>query len=186
MTGVITRLAALAAMLLVSGVAVGARAEAGGEGGEGTELWAVWSVTAIGEYTSIPSPENDDDVGGWFDQYEFTPNKSSDFPFQLGLRDAALDVFRGETAIFQARLWSPSSNLGVSGSEADEPFFNQRLEALTRLKGQDLDLSYRRIRTEQPESVDAPVGRVRRVPEIGVQRLVGDVDRRIRRGRSRF
>jgi hypothetical protein len=148
MTGVITRLAALAAMLL-SGVVVGARAEAGGEGGEGTELWAVWSVTAIGQYTSIPSPENDDDVGGWFDQYEFTPNKSSDFPFQLGLRDAALDVFRGETAIFQARLWSPSSNLGVSGSAADAPFFNQRLEALTRLKGLDLDLSYRRIRTEQ-------------------------------------
>jgi hypothetical protein len=112
-------------------------------------LRAVWSVTAIGQYTNTPSPENDNDVGGWFDQYEFTPNKSSDFPFQLGIRDASLDVFREETAVFQGRLSSPTSNLGVSGSEVDDSFFNQRLYALTRLKGIELDLSYRRIRTEQ-------------------------------------
>lgn len=116
-----------------------------------TTLRVGWSATLIGEVDIIPSPENDDHVGGWFDQYDFTPNKGSAFPFELGVRDGRLDLFRGdrETAVFQSRLWSPTSNLGVSGSQIDDPFFNQRVEALTRLQGIDLDLSYRRIRTEQ-------------------------------------
>jgi hypothetical protein len=137
---------ALVVALLLIGASVGAE-EAGG--GKTENLHAVWSGTLIGQYSNFPSPEDDDDVGGWFDQYEFTPNKDSGFPFQLGLGEGAFDLFRGDTAIFQSRLSSPTSNLGVTGSFGEDPFFNQRLEALTRLEGLDFDLFYRRMRTEQ-------------------------------------
>ena len=110
-----------------------------------------WSVTTIGAYTWTESPQDDDDVGGFFDQYEFTPNKSSDFTFEIGIRDLSLDVLRGdtETAVFQARFRSPGSNLGVSGSQIDDPFFNQRLDASARLDGFALDLRYWRMRSEE-------------------------------------
>ena len=107
-----------------------------------------WWATVIGQYKYIPSPEDEDGVGGFFDQYEFTPNKSSSFPFELGIRDGGLDLFdAGDSPLFQVRLESPTSNLGVSGSDVDQPFFNQRLEALTRLEGIDIDFIYHRIRT---------------------------------------
>jgi hypothetical protein len=51
-------------------------------------------------------------------------------------------------AALQFRLESPTSNLGVSGSQIDDPFFNQRALLLGRLPGFDLDLRYRRMRTE--------------------------------------
>jgi hypothetical protein len=109
-----------------------------------------WWATVVGQYKYIPSPENDDSVGGFFDQYEYTPNKSSSFPFELGIRDGGLDLFdEGDSPLFQIRLESPTSNLGVSGSDIDQPFFNQRLDALTRLEGIDIDFLYHRIRTEQ-------------------------------------
>jgi hypothetical protein len=125
-------------------------AAAGDAGDDADTLWTRWSATFLTQYRWIASPEDDDDVGGFFDQYEFTPNKSSAAPFEIGVRDAAIDLFRGEEeTLFQLRLQSPTSNLGISGSQIDQPFFNQRLEALTRLEGLDIDLFYRRGRTEQ-------------------------------------
>lgn len=144
-----TRLAVMTLALLSIASSVLADQDPRGADDPAGELRAAWSVTATGVYTAIDSPEDDDGVGGWFDQYEFTPNKDSGFPFQLGVREAVFDLFRGDSAIFQSRLWSPTSNLGVSGSDVDAPFFDQRLDALTRLEGLDLDLMYRRIRTEQ-------------------------------------
>ncbi len=148
-----TRLAGTGlALLLIVGAAF-ARAESGesSEEPEGpARLSTSWSATLIGQYRNTAPPENDDGVGGWFDQYEFTPNKASSFPFEIGIRDGAFDLFReGDTAIFQSRLESPTSNLGISGSQIDQPFFNQRLDALTRLEGFEIDFFYRRIRTEQ-------------------------------------
>jgi len=116
---------------------------------EAARLELLWSLSPTLVYTRIASPENDDDVGGFFDQYWFTPNKSSPVPLQVGLRDASLDLMGArDTPLLQARLRSPSSNLGVTGKQIDQPFFNQRLETLTRLRGLDVDLFYRRIRTE--------------------------------------
>ncbi|MBW2271117.1 MAG: hypothetical protein JRH16_21400 [Deltaproteobacteria bacterium] len=126
-------------------------AVANAEAGDAAEtLWTRWSATLSAQYRWIESPQDDDDVGGFFDQYEFTPNKSSAVPFEFGLRDGAVDLFRGEAEpLFQLRFQSPTSNLGISGSEIDQPFLNQRLDALARLEGLEVDLSYRRARTEQ-------------------------------------
>jgi hypothetical protein len=145
-----TQRVALLVVWLVSSLAAGAHAESVEEAGE-EPLRVEWSFTAIGQYTDTESPDDDSDVGGFFDQYEFTPNKSSSFPLQFGIREGALDLYRGdnESLVFQARLWSPTANLGLSGSQVDDPFFNQRLVALTRLDGIEIDLSYRRMRTEQ-------------------------------------
>jgi hypothetical protein len=109
-----------------------------------------WSLTARGQYDWVDHNHDDhDDVTGYFDQYEFVPNKSSGFPFQLGVSDASLDLLgAGDTPLLQFRLESPTSNLGVSGSQIDEPFFNQRALLLGRTRGLDLDLTYRRMRTE--------------------------------------
>jgi hypothetical protein len=132
---------------LCIGLSPGAHAESGDDE---LPISATWSATLTGQYEYIAPPENNDGVAGWFDQYDFTPNKSSSFPFEIGLRDGSLDLARGaQSPLFQARLESPTSNLGVSGSQIDQPFFNQRLDALTRLDGIDVDLFYRRIRTEQ-------------------------------------
>jgi hypothetical protein len=123
--------------------------EAEDEDEEG-ELKLRWSLTPIGEYRWIESGEDDDDVTGFFDQYEFVPNKSSAFPFEIGVRDASLDLLgAGDTPRLQLRLESPTSNLGVSGSEASDPFFNQRALLLGRVPGLDFDLVYRRMRTEE-------------------------------------
>jgi hypothetical protein len=109
-----------------------------------------WSLSPLVQAKSIPSPEDDDDVGGFFDQYEFTPNKGSDVPLEIGIREGALDFFsETETPIFQLRFASPSSNLGLTGSAGEDPFFDQRLAALARVDGLDVDLRYGRTRTEQ-------------------------------------
>ena len=121
----------------------------------GAPTWAAadevemrWSLTPFAQYTWTDQDEDDDDVTGFFDQYEFTPNKSSSFPLEIGLRDASLDLFsEGETPLLQFRLESPTSNLGVSGNQADDPFFNQRALLLGRYGGFALDLGYHRIRT---------------------------------------
>ena len=116
----------------------------------GEDLELRWSLTPIAEYRWIEPGQDDDGVGGFLDQYEFVPNKSSAFPVELGVRDAALDLLGpGDTPRLQIRLESPTSNLGVSGSQIDEPFFNQRALALGRLPGLGFDLRYRRLRTEE-------------------------------------
>ena len=121
---------------------------ASSEGEEGDGLAFRWSLTPTVEYRWIEP--DDDDVGGFLDQYEFVPNRDSGFPVEIGISDAALDVLgESDTPLLQLRLESPTSNLGVSGSEIDDPFFNQRLLLLGRLPGLDLDLIYRRMRTEE-------------------------------------
>ncbi len=125
---------------------------ADGEGEEDAdqELQFRWSLTPTAVYTHTSSKEDANGVGGFLDQYDFVPNKSSTFPVELGVSGAALDVFgKGETPLLQVRFESPTSNLGVSGSQIDDPFYNQRLLVLGRLPGFDLDLFYRRIRTEE-------------------------------------
>jgi opacity protein-like surface antigen len=114
------------------------------------ELRVRWSLTPTATYHWVESDQEDDDhETGFFDQYEFVPNKSSDFPFQIGVGDASLDLLGpNDTPLLQFRLESPTSNLGVSGSQIDDPFFNQRALLLGRLPGFDLDLRYRRMRTE--------------------------------------
>jgi hypothetical protein len=167
MTPAMSRFVALALVPLFLGLPLVAAATEPGEVSPPAEpsqdeagLRTTWSVTLTGQYTEVDSPEDDDDVGGFFDQYEFTPNKSSSFPFEIGIRDGAVDVLgEKDTAIFQARLASPTSNLGVSGSQADDPFFNQRLDALFRLEGLAIDFDYRRIRTEQLRLFPDTVGR---------------------------
>lgn len=117
---------------------------------ERPELALRWSLTPIAEYRWIEPDQDDDGLGGFLDQYAFVPNKSSAFPVELGVRDASLDLLGdAETPLLQLRLDSPTSNLGVSGSQIDEPFFNQRALLLGRLPGLDLDLRYRRLRTEE-------------------------------------
>lgn len=109
-----------------------------------------WSATLEAALAQIASEEADDDVTGFFDRYDYTPNKSSDAPVELGVTDASLDVLgEAQTPRLQLRLESPTSNLGVSGRDADRPFLNQRGDLFGRLDGFDLDLSYRRIRTER-------------------------------------
>jgi hypothetical protein len=126
-----------------------ASGEDASEGEKAKDLTLEWSLTPFATYHWIEDDENHDDVTGFFDQYEFVPNKGTDVPIELGLRDAALDLFgEGDTPLLQFRLESPTSNLGVSGSQIDDPFFNQRALLLGRLPGFDLDLAYRRIRTE--------------------------------------
>lgn len=114
-----------------------------------------WSATPMIQGKLIDPEDASDGIGDFFDQYEFTPNKSASFPIELGVRDASLDVFDGsDRPVFQLRLESPTSNLGVSGSEIDQPFFNQRIQTWTRgIELGDravwsLDLDYARMRTE--------------------------------------
>ena len=76
------------------------------------------------------------------------------------MSDASLDLLgAGDTPRLMFRLESPTSNLGVSGSQIEDPFFNQRALLLGRLPGFDLDLRYRRMRTEDmrvfPNTADA-------------------------------
>jgi hypothetical protein len=109
-----------------------------------------WSATLFASGKIISPPEDNDGVGGFFDQYEFTANKSAAFPVNLGVREASFDVVDElDDALFQLRLMSPTSNLGVSGPQIDQPFFNQRVETWTRVDAWALDLDYRRMRTEE-------------------------------------
>lgn len=114
------------------------------------KLHLLWSITPTATYHWVEQDQEDDDhETGFFDQYEFVPNKSTDFPFQIGVGDASLDLLGPrDTPLLQFRLESPTSNLGVSGSQISDPFFNQRALLLGRLPGFDLDLRYRRMRTE--------------------------------------
>jgi hypothetical protein len=121
-----------------------------------------WSATTIADFSVIDTEDGPSDIGGFFDQYDFTPNKNDTVPVEIGVSDASFDwIGTDETPYLQLRYFSPTSNLGVSGSEIDDPFFNQRLDAYGRLRGMSLDLHYRRIRTEElrvfPNTAGAPL-----------------------------
>jgi hypothetical protein len=114
------------------------------------EIKLQWSATLEGMFNILDDRESDDDVTGFFDQYEFVPNKDDDVPFQLGIPEASLDVFaEGDTPRLQLRLDSPTSNLGVTGPDIDQPFLNQRIDLFGRLPGLSLDLDYRRFRSDE-------------------------------------
>lgn len=146
-----------------------------------------WGATLIGQGKVIAEREATDSVGGFFDQYEYTPNKGVGFPIELGVRDARIDLLgEDDHPIFRLRLESPTSNLGVSGSGISQPFFNQRIDTATRgLSGPGggvwaIDLDYARMRTEE----------LRRFPDTGGAALVFDdytaADDRFFRDRTGF
>ena len=61
--------------------------------------------------------------------------------------EASLDLLgAGDTPLLMFRLESPTSTR--LGSQIEDPFFNQRALLVGRLPGFDLDLRYRRMRTE--------------------------------------
>jgi hypothetical protein len=109
----------------------------------------LWSTTVFGQFKAIHSPQNDRALGGFFDQYEFTPNKNGDFPLEIGVRDASFDWIEDRETLLQFRYESPTSNLGMSGSDLDGSFTNQRALLLGRKGAFHLDIDYRRMRTEQ-------------------------------------
>jgi hypothetical protein len=108
-----------------------------------------WSSTIFGQLKGIHSDLDDNGTGGFFDQYEFTANKDASAPLELGVREASFDWVEDREPLLQLRYESPTSNLGVSGSELDDAFFNQRALLLGRLGAFQLDLDYRRLRTEE-------------------------------------
>ena len=141
----------LLAVLLVSILAwAGAAADTDDDDSESKAAYEhVWSTTIFSDFKIITNRDADDDVGAFFDQYEFTPNKSSVLPTELGIRELLFDrLGPDETPQLQLRFESPTSNLGVSGSQIDQPFFNQHADLLARDKGGALDLDYWRFRTE--------------------------------------
>jgi hypothetical protein len=114
------------------------------------ELEVRWSATLEGRFKVLEDEGTNDDVTGFFDQWEFTPNKSDATAFQLDIPEASIDVFaEGDTPRLQFRLESPTSGLGVTGSDIDQPFLNQRADLFGRRPGIGLDLDYRRFRTDE-------------------------------------
>ncbi|UCE87735.1 MAG: hypothetical protein JSU66_08525, partial [Deltaproteobacteria bacterium] len=113
-----------------------------------------WSATFEARLKDFQSPEDDDDVAGFFDQYEFTRNKDKQPTIELGLSEFALDLLEigeeTETPRLQFRMRSPTSNLNVSGQSfyIGEYFLNQRADLYARPDGLALDIDYRRFRTE--------------------------------------
>jgi len=108
-----------------------------------------WSATVIGQINGVHSDQDDDDVSGFFDQYGYTPNKDPGFGLEIGLRDFSFDWVEDRETRLQIRFDSPTSNLGITGSDIDEPFWNQRGLLLGRTRALRLDAEYRRMRTEQ-------------------------------------
>lgn len=116
-----------------------------------------WSASIEAALHAIASHEADDHVTGFFDQYEFTPNKSDFGAFELGVTEGMFDLLgEAETPIVQFRLASPTSNLGLPGVE--HSFLNQRAVLLAKHRGLFLDLNYRRIRTEDLREYPNPTG----------------------------
>ena len=108
-----------------------------------------WSTTLFGQLKGIESPQDDDGLGGFFDQYEYTPNKDGAIALELGVREASFDWIEDRAPRLQLRYHSPTSNLGVTGSDFDNAFFGQRALVLGRSEAFQLDLDYRRLRTEE-------------------------------------
>ena len=86
------------------GLALGLALGAARPGLADEEYEVQWSATLEAALEHIASQEADDDVTGFFDRYEYTPNKSSDLPVELGVTDAAVDVFGGLIREEQVRL----------------------------------------------------------------------------------
>ncbi len=127
--------------------------------GDREPLEVEWSATLELMITDFSSPEDDDDLSGFFDLYEYTPNKDSSLPTQLGLTAFDLDLFREEESpLLKFRLRSPSSNLGITGEDIDEPFLNQRAELLLRPRGAFLDIDYWRFRSDDLRLFPNPTG----------------------------
>jgi hypothetical protein len=150
----------LFAILLVANPIL-ADAEPESEPEQDAEVEQVWSATVIGEFKKTSDAEAHDDVGAFFDQYEFAPNKGTSVPIELGIRDFSYDRFvgPGETPQVQFRFASPTSNLGISGSDIDHPFLNQRAVLFGRRSGVELDLKYWRLRTEDLRVFPNTLGR---------------------------
>jgi len=125
--------------------------------GQAEEYEVRWSASLEAALHAIASQEADDDVTGFFDQYRFTPNKGTQPPVELGLTQASFDLLgAGEEPALRFRLSSPTSNLGITGS--DHAFLNQRAWLFGTERGLFLDLRYRRLRTEDLRRFPDPTG----------------------------
>lgn len=113
------------------------------------EFEHLWSATLMGQLLFMTDAVANDHVGDFFDQYDFTPNKSSALPVELGVSEASWDILgASDTPRMQLRFRSPTSNLGISGSQVDQPFLNQQADLFVRLAGLSVDMRYWRLRTE--------------------------------------
>ncbi len=110
----------------------------------------LWSATLMGQLRVVTGPGQVDGTGSFFDQYTFTPNADTALPAEIGISEARYDLLdaRGAPRL-RFRLDSPTSNLGLSGSEIDQPFLNQRGLLLYDMKGVDFEIDYHRFRTEE-------------------------------------
>jgi hypothetical protein len=118
-----------------------------------------WSASLEAAYHEIASHEADDDVTGFFDQYQFTPNKDDDLTVELGVTEAMFDLLGAEeTPKLRFRLSSPTSNLGLGQPGLEDPFLNQRAAIFGAHRGLFLDLHYRRLRTEDLRRFPDPSG----------------------------
>jgi hypothetical protein len=106
-----------------------------------------WSATLLGRLTAVDSEDDSDDLGGFFDRYDYTADKGGALPVEIGLGDASLDLIEDGEALLQMRFRSPTSNLGFTDSR--DWFLNQRGTVLGRLDGLQLDFNYHRFRTEK-------------------------------------
>jgi hypothetical protein len=141
--------AAIGVLLSIGASAAWTEEAPGEEPQSGSDRKILWSTTAFGQLKVIDSPQDDDGRGGFFDQYDYTPNKDGSVAVELGIRDASLDWIEDRDPVLQFRYASPTSNLGVSGSDFDNAFFNQRALLLGRTDAFRLDVEYRRLRTEE-------------------------------------
>jgi hypothetical protein len=118
-----------------------------------------WSASLEAAFHKIASHESDGDVTGFFDQYQFTPNKDNVGGLEFGLTEAMFDLFgEEETPILRFRLASPTSNLGLGQNAVEHPFLNQRAELFATHNGLFLDVDYRRMRTENLRRFPDPNG----------------------------
>ena len=107
-----------------------------------------WKASLLTRFTALGSEEDSGDVGGFFDQYLFTPNKGSAFPLEIGLGEARFDLLEDDTPRLILLYESPSSNLGITGEDIEDPFLNQHARIFARSPHLAFDARYRRIRTE--------------------------------------
>lgn len=140
--------------LLIAGLSVGVGPARGASAEEPDRpslldpLELRWDASVFARLTAVGSEEDSGDVGGFFDQYRFTPDKGSAFPLEIGVGRARFDVLEDQTSRLHVLYESPSSNLGLGGNDGDDPFLNQHARVLARSGRLDLDARYRRIRTE--------------------------------------
>jgi hypothetical protein len=132
------RLVALVAGLLLVDVAARAEEDPIEEDQDETgRLEARGEVTLGTRLYIIDSPYDNDDLGGFWDQYRQTRKKNNDPPFFIDLFHTDLGLARDDdTYLIRLESWSPN-------------FGNDRVEIDGGYQGLDFDIDYRRYRSEE-------------------------------------